>query len=209
MEPKPRTSARVLALALSAAAVLAVGCRPTYPTIFPLEWRGVDDIPRPSSPVAEGLRKHTLRLETFVDKRAEPTKIGLFQEDRVTVRTSSDVAGYCTAKFGELLTKAGAKIATTGATVTIKPELVAFEVVESEMFNGEAVIRITALENDKVIYEGTHSGKSKRWGRSRSPDNYNEALSNALFEAMKELLKDELLAKALGAATIGGPSTPI
>jgi hypothetical protein len=204
-----RPTSRALALALSAAAVLAIGCRSVYPTTFPLEWRGVDDIPQPSSPVAEGLRRHTLRIETFKDNRADPKRIGLFQEDRSPVTTSSDVAEYCTQKFGELLAKAGAKIATTGATVTLKPELVSYQVVEGEVFNGEVVIRITALENDKVIYEGTHSGKSKRWGRSRSPDNYNEALSNALFEAMKELVKDELLAKALGAATVGGLSTPI
>jgi hypothetical protein len=209
MEPSPRPPTRALALVLSVAGLLAIGCRPTYPTTFPLEWRGVDEIPRPSSPVAEGLRKHTLRIEAFLDKRVDPKRIGLVQEDRSAVKTSTDVAGYCTQKFGDLLTRAGAKIVTTGATITLRPELVVYEVIEGEVFNGDAVIRITALENDKVIYEGTHSGKSKRWGRSRNPENYNEALSNALLEATRDLLKDNLLAKALGATTIGGETTAI
>jgi hypothetical protein len=204
MSQTPQQSAAgVLALALSVAAVLAIGCRPTYPATFPLEWRGVDEIARPSSPVVEGLRKHTLHIETFVDHRAEPTRIGVVQEDHSPVSTSSNVAAYCTQKFQEILTRAGAKIATTGATITLKPELVAYEVIEGEVFNGTATIRITALENDKVVYQGTHSGQSKRWGHSRNPENYNEALSNALFEATRELLKDNLLAKALGASTIG------
>jgi hypothetical protein len=202
MEPP----ARALAFALCGVALLASGCRPTYSSTFPLEWRGVDEIPRPSSPVAEGLRKHTLQIEPFVDGRADPKRIGLVEENHSPVNTTTDVAGYCTQKFQELLVTAGAKIAGTGANVTLKPELVAYQVIEGGVFNGDVVIRVTAIEDGKVIYEGTHSGKSKRWGRSRNPENYNEALSNALFEATRELLKDDLLAKALGAATIGNLS---
>jgi hypothetical protein len=199
---------RALALALSLAAVLVGGCQPRFSSTFPLEWRGVEQSPRPSSPVAEGLRKHTLRIEAFVDNRADPRRIGLVQEDQSPVNTSSSVAAYCTQKFGELLASAGARFATTGATVTLKPELIVYQVTEGETFNGEVRIRVTALENGKVIYEGTHSGTSKRWGRSRNPENYNEALSNALFDATQELLKDELLASALGAATVGTVNKP-
>jgi hypothetical protein len=203
MEPPARPTARALALALSLAAVLVGGCRTPFSSTFPLAWRGVEGSPLPSSPVAEGLRKHTLYIEGFVDNRADPRRIGLVQEDQSPVNTSSSVAAYCTQRFGELLASAGARFATTGATVVLKPELLVYQVIEGETFNGEVRIRVSALENGKVIYEGTHSGKSKRWGRSRNPENYNEALSNALFDATQELLKDDLLASALGAATVG------
>ena len=105
--------------------------------------------------------------------------------------------------FGELLTSAGAKLVDTGATITLKPELIVYQVVEGGLFNADVRIRVTALENGKVVYEGTHSGKSKRWGHSRNPENYNEALSNALFEATQELLQDDQLASVLGAPTTG------
>jgi hypothetical protein len=116
------------------------------------------------------------------------------------------VAAFCTQKFGEMLTRAGAKVADAGATVTLKPEIVVYDVVEGNMFNGEVVIRVSALLHGKVVYEGTHGGKSKRWGRTHSPDNYNEALSNALAEAMQKLLNDDLFAKALGATVSATPA---
>jgi hypothetical protein len=205
----PSTSPRAHAVSalLLLGWLLTAGCAQfaETPAPFPLEWRGVEASLRPPSLVAEGLRKHTLQIEKFVDHRPQPAKIGLVQQVNEVVRTSSDVGAFCTQRFGELLTGAGATVVTSGGTLTLKPELTVFEVIEGGMFNAEAVIRVSVIEGGKEIYAGTHTGKSKRWGRSRSPDNYNEALSNALFEATKKLLDDEPLGKALGGAT---PSSP-
>jgi hypothetical protein len=208
MAPNPPPSSSPLRSSLSlsiclAAAVLAGACAQfaETPAPFPLEWRGIENMPRPSSPVAEGLRKHEIQIDRFVDHRSDPAKIGVVQKVDEAVRTSSNVADFCTARFSEVLTRAGAHVSASGAPIVIKPELDVFEVIEGGMFNGEAVIRVTALDNGKVVYEGTHAGKSKRWGRSRSPENYNEALSNALLAATQKLLEDDLFAKSLGAAT--------
>jgi hypothetical protein len=203
MELPAFASPRPLALALAVAAILASGCRPRYSSTFPLEWRGVEGLPRPSSPVAEALRKRTLQIDQFADTRSSPNRIGTVEENQTPVNTTSNVAAYCTQRFGQLLTSAGARIVTSGATITLRPELVVYQVIEGGLFNADVRIRVTALENGKVVYEGTHSGKSKRWGHSRNPENYNEALSNALFEATQQLLEDDQLASALGTASTG------
>jgi hypothetical protein len=167
------------------------------PAPFPLEWRGIEANPRPSSPVAEALRKPTFQVDPCVDSRKEPTTIGVVQKDNSAVRTSSSVAEFCTQHVRDIFERAGAKVVPSGGSVILKPELLVFEVIEGGMFNGEAVLRVTAAKDGKTVYAGTHNGKSKRWGRSRNPINYNEALSNALFEATKKLLNDDLFAKGL------------
>jgi hypothetical protein len=206
MESPAIPAPRVLALVLAVAATLVGGCRPQYSSTFPLEWRGVEGIPRPSSPVAEGLRKQTLHIEAFADTRSDPKRIGTVEANQTPVSTTSDVAAHLTKRFGELMTSAGARIVDSGATITLKPELIVYQVIEGGLFNADVRIRVTALENGKVVYEGTHSGKSKRWGHSHNPENYNEALSNALFEATQQLLNDEQLASVLGAPTTGAVS---
>ena len=183
--------------------LIAAGCHAAFydgPAPFALEWRGVDAAPLPSSPVAEALRGQTLHVADVVDARPDATKIGSVQAKNLPVHTTSNVAAFCTQRLSEMLGKSGAKLTDAGASLTLKPELVTFEVIEAGLFNGEVVLRVSALKGDKVVYSGTHFGKSKRWGRSHNPENYNEALSNALFEATKKLLNDDLFAKALGPA---------
>jgi hypothetical protein len=175
---------------------------------FALEWRGVDAGPLPSPLVAEGLRHHTLYIENFVDGRAEPSRIGTVQGTNQPVHTTTNVAAFCTQKLTDMLAGTGVKLAQTGATMTLKPELVAYDVIEAGMFNGEVVIRVSALVDGKLVYEGTHGGKSKRWGRSHNPVNYNEALSNALAEATRRLLNDDVLAKALRGEAPATPTGP-
>jgi hypothetical protein len=192
-----------LALALALVVALAA-CGHSGPSgPFPLEWRGVDSPPAASPAVSDAMRHYTFRIEPCADKRADPTKVGSVEGSSDPVRSSSNVAAFCTQHLLAMFTQSGAKVSDAGATAILKPELVVFDVLEAGMFNGEARIRFTLDIGGKVVYEATHEGKSKRWGRSHSPENYNEALSNGLAEATASLLRDDTFGKALTAAASG------
>jgi uncharacterized lipoprotein YajG len=162
---------------------------------LPLVWTGVDDVPQPSASVA---RSFAAAPFTFGlrDLRQDPTAVGKYEDDGFVVRTSDNVAQYCSTKMGEMLVRAGARLTET-PTAVLEAELLDFQVIEGGVFNGLARIRAIVRRGVEKAWSKTYVGKSKRWGRTHNPDNFNEALSSALVDVTKQLVQDDELAQAL------------
>jgi hypothetical protein len=164
---------------------------------FPLEWRGVDSGPTPSPAVMDGLRRHIVHVEPFVDKRPADSPIATIEDDPHPIQTPTDVAAFCTKQFTDLLKGAGARTGEGANAVDLHAEIMDFKVIEGGLFNGEARVHFSIESGGQSTWEGVYDGKSKRWGRSHSPDNYNEALSNAFAEVVRNLIQDDSFGKAL------------
>jgi hypothetical protein len=101
---------------------------------LPLSWRGTDQSPQPSpivaqafaaAPVAFGLR----------DMR-DPSAVGLVEEDGWIVRTSDNVAQFCSNRLGEILQRA----APMNGSARVLETVLEFRVVEGT-FSGKVGIR--------------------------------------------------------------------
>jgi hypothetical protein len=164
---------------------------------FPLEWRGVDSGPTPSPAVTAGLSRHVFHVEPFVDERPADSPIATIEEDPHTVKTPTDVAAFCTKQFSDLLTANGAHVGEGPNAVDLNAEILDFKVIEGGFYNGEARVHFSIQSGGQSTWESVYDGKSKRWGRSHSADNYNEALSNAFADVVRNLMQDDSFGKAL------------
>lgn len=198
--------ARVLAVTLALSSLAA--CRGDQPTVFPLQWQGIDADPTASSKVAKAFEAHVIQVEPFVDKRAEPARIGATDDGEILFQTATDVGEFCTTHFSAQLRSAGANLVDDdSADVHVRGEILKYEVIEGGMFEGEAQIRIAVATRSGHTWSRTYVGKSKRWGRSHSPENVNEALSNALDGVTQRLLRDDDFAAALAGTSTSSPET--
>lgn len=190
------------------ALVVVAACGGGQISNLPLMWQGVEETPRPSAaversfaaaPFAFGLR----------DLRPDLTAVGVYEGDGFVVRTSDNVAQYCSDRFGELLVHAGARLNEPPVAV-LEVELLEYNVVEGGNFNGAVRVRaIVRRGAEEAGWRRTYTGKSKRWGRTHNPENFNEALSNALVDVASQLMKDDDFANALiGQLTAPPPAVP-
>lgn len=141
-----------------------------------------------------------------VDTRPDKTRVGLDEDLQMAVRTNDDVAVFVAEQIAILFRNAGARLnPSVGPRVTI--ELAHFDVVEGGMYMAEAHLRV--MSTNGRTFDKLYIGKSKRWGKSRSAENYNEALSNALSSAVHRVLHDEEFgASLLGTTAPGGAPGP-
>lgn len=165
---------------------------------LPLRWQGVDALPRPSGSVAHALSASPLTFG-LRDLRTDTTVVGTYQDTGFVVRTTDNVGQYCTDRIGEMLVHAGAHLQPGApAVTTLDAELLDFQVVEGSTFVGTVRMRATIRRGADAVWTKTYTGTSKRWGRTHSPANFNEALSNSLSDATQQMLQDEEFARSLG-----------
>ena len=196
-------------LLAAALVVMSVACGAGPIQNLPLSWQGVSEMPRPTPSVAQALANVPIAFG-LRDVRTDPTAVGSHEEDNHVVRTSDNVAQYCSARIGEMLRAAGARLDESPVAV-VETDLVEFRVNEGGRFNGLVALRVNVRRTGSADWSKTYQGTSSRWGKSHSPDNFNEALSNALAEAVTQLVKDDAFALALMAGAgqpppIAGPA---
>jgi uncharacterized lipoprotein YajG len=184
--------------------VTAVACGGSQLTNLPLSWRGVDESPRPSAAVAQSFAAAPIAFG-LRDVRPDPSAVGTYDDGTFTVRTSDNVAQFCSNKLGEMLAHAGARMNETPQAV-LEAELLQYTVVEGATFAGTVQLRATVRRgNTGQEWSKIYTGTSKRFGRSHSADNFNEALSNALSDATSKMVTDDDFAHAID-PSIGPPS---
>ena len=78
------------------------------------------------------------------------------------------------------------------ATHILKGEVRQFFVTETGTYDGAVTLRLSVLRasDSQVLHEGIFRGTSKRWGRSLKDENYQECLSESLFEAARHLMEE-------------------
>lgn len=190
---------RYLMPALSLAWLALSACGHAHVQNLPLAWRGADPRIRASASVQQAFTAVTLTVSPLRDQRPDPSVVGRYQGDGREVRTTDNVAAYFSDRFAEMLRSAGAQLSPQGMA-RIDVDIVELGVIEAGMFNGLARLRVSVIRNGAPTWVKLYEGKSKRWGRTHNPDNYNDALSNSFISATKKLLADEEFANALGNA---------
>ncbi len=185
MTPRPR----ILVAMLAVSAACATSHKSPEP--FDLEWRGAGSPPLPSALMARVASQHTFALQPCVDARSMPASVGVIEETQVDLKVRNNVGEFCSHRLALLLTQAGFQLASTPDAIPLAPELVAFSVIEGNIYRGDVRIRLTATPPGKPAFSTLYAGTSKRFGRSQSIENYNETLSNAFAAAVTKMVTDD------------------
>lgn len=162
----------------------------------PLRWQGVDALPRASGSVERALSAEPFALG-LRDLRPDPTAVGTYRDTGFVVRTTDNVGQYGTDRLGEMLVHAGARL-EPGAPVTLEADLLDDQVIEGNRFVGTVRMRTTVKRGADPVWSKAYTSSNERRGRTHNPENFNEALSNSLADAMQRLLRDDEFAKSLG-----------
>jgi hypothetical protein len=181
---------RFLGLAL----VVTAACHGSPPSTLALSWRGVTETPKANSVVQESFAAAPFSF-TLRDVRTDPTAVGGYDDSSTIVRTPDNVAQFCGTKLGEILISTGARIREQ-PVAALETELLEYRVIEGGTFAGKVSLRAIVHRGD-AAWSKVYTGTSKRWGRSHSPENFNEALSNALADVAEQLVTDDAFGHAL------------
>ena len=158
----------------------------------------------------DAIGKQSLRVGSFSDIRAEPAVLGANSEAQIggarkgvwTVSTDEDVPRFLAQSLEDVLRANGVTLDKPAAGPVIKAEVRRYFVAEGETYNADALI-LFILEDGggHVLGSLLAEGHAKRWGRSFSEENYQEALGNAYLEAVKSFFASrEVQAAMRGAA---------
>jgi hypothetical protein len=164
----------------------------------PLVWASKHEAP---ANAGTNLAPNRFKVLPLVDKRPDPKQIGVnIQKPAhpLPVTTKDDVSAWATERFEHILRGQGFNLVAADPTVAIKGEILKFGVTEAGVFNGEVELGIVAeTPKGESIWQGTLSGKSKRWGRSNALENYYEALTSAFLDAARKLAEEPAFVAAL------------
>lgn len=173
---------------------LVVSCASSHGSMIEpieLQWRGADLGVAPSQAVSRAIAALTFSVQPCVDQRAVPSRIGTIEEDHSEVTTKTNVAAFCTQRLTQMLMNAGFRLEASPTAIVLSPELVEFNVTEGGKYHGDVRLRINVASPGRAVVSNFYVGQSKRWGRSHSVENLNEALSNAFSSAVERFLKDD------------------
>jgi hypothetical protein len=157
-----------------------------------LSWTPTSDASDGSSSTLDAFLNQKLQLLPFTDSRSQ-ADIGENDEQTMPrpVTTPDDIPGYLTQHLGQALQGAHVNVVPTGGTRTLQGTLNQFFVKEDNMYNGTVILTFTLNDaQGKQLWQGVATGHSKRFGHSFSADNYNDTLSEATMEAVRDLLKN-------------------
>jgi hypothetical protein len=196
-------------ICLASFAMLApLACGTTYTGDLPLVWSGVNKSPSASPAVDQAFATVPLEMGDFTDGRTgNKSKVGTAKDDGTVIQTAGDVRAFWSGRVRIMLESAGARIQSPAAA-RIDAELLELDCLEDNTYNATVRMRVGVARANASPWSKVYEGTSKRWGRSHSPDNYNEALSNALADATKKVLSDESFAKALTGGAGADASSP-
>lgn len=198
---------RPVRLVIAAVILVAAACGGGQISNLPLAWKAAETSVKPSPTTARALQSVPLAFG-LRDTRADQTAVGTVEDDHYIIRTSDNVAQYASNRFGDILRNAGAQLNDAPQAI-LETDLLEFRVDEGNTYKGLVRIRVTVRRQGLPNWSKNYEGTSSRWGRSHSPENMNEALSNALHEATTHMLQDEQFGAALmGVAPAGAPNAP-
>jgi hypothetical protein len=195
------------ALALSALLPLACVQHLHGPMTIPLTWSPTDSAALTFA-ATEAFKSQRVAVNPIVDAREDKTAIGKNIEEVIdrqkkpewAVSTSTDVGSFLTERLLSVLQTNGVNAVTSDPTRVIRLEVARFFVTEGETYKAEVGLRVTIEDGGgRSLWQGLAEGSSNRVGRSYSPENYNEALCNAFLEAIKDLMKNPDMLRAVSA----------
>lgn len=215
-----------IGLAIALSLLAAAGAQAADTGIFTISLRYMpqESVATSNALLLPGMSDRPVNL-SIAEGRAgnDPAVIGdsTDDDDRVwPVRASNDVIGWANEVLKKNAADWGIKTAPD-APLTLTGKLTRFRVVESNKavgstYNGEAQMTFTLQDaQGRTLWQGAASGDATRYGKSRSQENTNEVLSDAIKEAYANLFNDAGLqnawigkAQPVAAAAAAAPAAP-
>jgi len=192
-----RIALLVLAAALAGAAGAEAKNR-SHPFEIALRFIPGDGIASSTPELPSGVTDRPVRL-TVTDGRSDPADIGESSDDDDKMwpaHATNDVTSWAHDALQKTVTGWDVKLADN-APLSLTVKLTALKLEESNKAVGStfhAEVKLAAtLKNAKggVLWDGTAFGDATRYGKSRSEENANEVLSDALIEAAADLIGNE------------------
>jgi len=215
-------------VALSVVAAMAAGraeAKDAGPFTISLRYAPQESVADASVVLAPGLPDRPLAL-SLADSRAgsDPSLLGDRSDDddrSWPVKASNDVVAWADEVLRKTATDWGIKTAPD-APLALSGKLTRLRTLESNKavgstYNAEVQVAFTlANAAGETLWEGTAAGDATRYGKSRSEENTNEVVSDAIKEAYANLFNDAGLQNAwagkaaprAGAAPAGPAVTP-
>lgn len=137
-------------------------------------------------------------IAQIVDKRQvqDPNNLGISEEDNPAVPVFNAPGGQVPTEFvrnvfAKELAAMGLGVTAdqAAATHTLQLQLDQFWVAEGNVYQATVLGQVWVIDRSGTTrWQGPVAGKSSRWGRSRSEDNYLEALSDATLDSAVALV---------------------
>ncbi|HET8900414.1 MAG TPA: hypothetical protein VFM84_00630 [Holophagaceae bacterium] len=168
----------------------------------PLEWTPTSTLAESMGPLnLLPLANAKIWIQPFTDARPDKALVGENQERSValTISTKDDVAAFLGEHMRALYKEAGLPMAAKAeeATVVVSVEVLRCKVTEKDTYKGELNLMVEVKAGGKPVWRGTVMGEATRWGRSYKLENYYEAISDSLLDAVGKSLKSDAFLKAL------------
>lgn len=164
---------------------------------IPLEWKPTEAIASYEAIDASAYRHAHFVIRPFSDTRKNPAEIGVNIEKRFSgqdmrVTTQQKVADWLTAHYADVFSQFGLDVVSSKGTFVVDAAVVKFFVKEDSEYHADVSLKVTlTARNGKIVWKGTTTGSSTRFGHSYQAGNYYEALSNATISAVHGLLNDD------------------
>ena len=160
---------------------------------IPLVWKSTTQIGEAGAIDLTGIQQTKIQVNGLTDSRESTNLIGENrEEDRARkVTTSDNVATWCTSRLKTLLGQFGLDVVDSDGDVIVRGEIKRFFVAETSTYEGDVGLKIEVVSKDgKTLWSGMAGGTATRFGRSYKADNYYEALSDSLVDAVENLVKN-------------------
>lgn len=170
---------------------------------IPLEWRPAIELGDLGPIDLSGITGVRIEVAPLEDRRPDPGSIGerlsgTEGAEPMPVTSSHDVAAFVTGRMIHLLETMGLTVVPRGGTAVLAGEVQRFFVREGALYEGEVVLKLTLRDpGGEAQWQGSVRGGASRYGMPGQPATYQEALSDALFEAVHRLVEDPEVARAL------------
>ena len=171
-------------------------------TGVPLAWTPTSTLAESMGPLnLLPLAKAKIWIKPFTDARPDKAVVGENQEKSVprTISTTDDVAAFLGEHMIALYKEAGLPMAANAgeATAIVSVEVLRCKVTEKDTYKGELSLLVQVEAGSKPVWRGTVMGEATRWGRSYKLENYDEAISDSLMDAVGKSLKSDPFLQAL------------
>ncbi len=149
--------------------------------------------------ITSGMIRRPIAVRVVNERPGEdPAEIGTRTDDddrRHTLKAVNDVVEYVAEAIDDALTQWGIKTEDSAGLV-LEIGLVRFDILETNQAVGatyNANVRFVAELKAGGDWSGGSVGDATRYGRKFSNANVNEVLSDALLEALAEIISDDRL----------------
>jgi hypothetical protein len=210
MTTRPRSTSFAMGALLTVALTTGACASSSDVIAFPLVYQPTNKADTSKAaglaPIPEGT---LLFLPQVVDRRQiqDPNILGISQEADPDANVYNAAGGQVPTEFlrnvmAKELSAMGFQVTAdpVAATHTVQLQLDQFWLVEGSTFQGTVMGQVWLIDRSGTTrWQGPITGKSSRWGRSLSPENYLQAISDATLEAAVKLATTAEFRAALAA----------